>query len=180
MEKTNKKQRLLDIIWSYPWKSGSFEREAICFFVARSSSVMSGKIYSFKSLADFSVKKWANPGLFFVSFRSFWTNITIFTTNICEKCPSSKWCRDSNSWPLECESLPITTRPGRKYWYIDMVVITFNKWEIITDEVGAVVVAQLVERLLLMPEVRGLNPVIGKLLFWTFTCLLSTVLKRRK
>ena len=30
-------------------------------------------------------KKWANPGLFFVYFWSFQTNITIFTTNICEK-----------------------------------------------------------------------------------------------
>ena len=29
--------------------------------------------------------KWANPGLFFVYFRSFQTNITIFKTNICEK-----------------------------------------------------------------------------------------------
>ena len=56
------------------------------------------------------LKKWANPGLFFVYFRSFQTNITIFT--ICEKCPSSIRCRDSNPWPLERESLPITTRPG--------------------------------------------------------------------
>ena len=39
----------------------------------------------------------------------------------------------------------------------------------------AVVVAQLVELLLLTPEVRGLNPVIGKLLYRTFICLLSTV-----
>ena len=39
-------------------------------------------------------KKWDNPVLFFVYFRSFQTNIiTIFT-------------------PSKCESLPITTRPG--------------------------------------------------------------------
>ena len=31
-------------------------------------------------------KNWANPGLFFVYFRSFQTNNTIFTTNECEKC----------------------------------------------------------------------------------------------
>ena len=30
--------------------------------------------------------KWANTGLFFVYFRSFQTNNTIFTTNQCEKC----------------------------------------------------------------------------------------------
>ena len=36
------------------------------------------------------------------------------------------------------------------------------------DKVGAVVVAQLVERLLLILEVRSSNPVIGKNLYWTF------------
>ena len=60
----------------------------------------------------FFLKKWANPGLFFVSFRCFQTDNTIFTTNICEKCPSSKWCWDSNPRPSERESLPITTRLG--------------------------------------------------------------------
>ena len=39
----------------------------------------------------------------------------------------------------------------------------------------AVVVAQLVERSLLIPEVRGSNPVIGKKLFILNICLLSTV-----
>ena len=37
----------------------------------------------------------------------------------------------------------------------------------------AVVVAQLVERLLLIPEVRGSNPVIGKNLFILNICLLK-------
>ena len=37
------------------------------------------------------------------------------------------------------------------------------------------VVAQLVERLLLIPEARGSNPVIGKNLFILNICLLSTV-----
>ena len=41
-----------------------------------------------------------------------------------------------------------------------------------------VVVAQLVERLLLIPEVRGSTPVIGKILL--SICLLSAVLKRQK
>ena len=60
-------------------------------------------------------KKWANPGLFFVYFQSFQTNmITIFTTDQCEKmsCPSSIWRRDSNTQPSECQPPPITTRPG--------------------------------------------------------------------
>ena len=42
---------------------------------------------------------------------------------------------------------------------------------------GAVVVTQLVSQLLPIPEVRGLNPVIGKI---SFEHLLSTVLKRQK
>ena len=33
------------------------------------------------------------------------------------------------------------------------------------------VVAQLVDWLLPTPEVRVLNPVIGKLLYWTFNCV---------
>ena len=36
------------------------------------------------------------------------------------------------------------------------------------QNIWAVVVAQLVERSLPTPEVRGLNPVIGKLLYGTF------------
>ena len=42
----------------------------------------------------------------------------------------------------------------------------------------AVVVAKLVERLLPTPEVRALNPVIGKI--FIDHSLLSTVLKRQK
>ena len=51
-------------------------------------------------------------------------------------------------------------------------LITLHKWE--------VVVAQLVEWSLLIPEVRGSTPVIGKILLniCLLTCLLSAVLKR--
>ena len=56
--------------------------------------------------------QWANAGLFFVYFWSFQTNITIFATNQCEKCPSSIQCQDSNPQPLKHELSPITTRPG--------------------------------------------------------------------
>ena len=52
------------------------------------------------------------PQRLFHLFLPFQTNITIFTANKCEKCPSSIWCQDSNSRPLEHESPPITTRPG--------------------------------------------------------------------
>ena len=58
------------------------------------------------------VKKWANHGLFFVYFRSFQTNFTIFTMNKCEEYTSSIRRRESNPRHLERESLPITTRPG--------------------------------------------------------------------
>ena len=39
----------------------------------------------------------------------------------------------------------------------------------------AVVVVQLVERLLPTPEVHGSNPVIGKFLYWTFNCLPTVI-----
>ena len=45
-------------------------------------------------------------------FFSFQSHTTIFTTNQCEKCPSSIQCQDSNSRHLEHGSLPRTTRPG--------------------------------------------------------------------
>ena len=58
-------------------------------------------------------KKWVNPASFSFYFRSFQTNIiTIFTTIICKKCPSSIQCWDWNPQSLERESIPITTRPG--------------------------------------------------------------------
>ena len=41
----------------------------------------------------------------------------------------------------------------------------------------AAVVAQLVERLLPIPVICGSNPVIDKLSYRTFICLLSVVLK---
>ena len=70
---------------------------------------------SLKRLTNYTpyFKKWANPGLFFIYFWSFQTNIiTIFTTNKCEKCPSSIRCWELNHRPSERESLPITTRHG--------------------------------------------------------------------
>ena len=50
-------------------------------------------------------------GLFFLYLPSLQTNNTILTTNRYEKCPSSICCGDSNPWPLEHESSPITTMP---------------------------------------------------------------------
>ena len=56
-----------------------------------------------------TVKKWTNPGLFFVYFRSFQSNNTFLTTNQCDKCPSSIRHRDSNPQPFKRELSPITT-----------------------------------------------------------------------
>ena len=69
------------------------------------------------------------------------------------------------------------------------IISMFKRWLIVGDRnvltppiklknMGEVVVAQLVERSLSIPEVRGSTPVIGKILLTI--CLLSTVLKRRK
>ena len=70
------------------------------------------KTYGIKLLWNLFFKNGPTPASF-VYFRSFQTNIvTIFTTNKCEKCPSSIWCRDSNSQPSDYESPLLTTRPG--------------------------------------------------------------------
>ena len=63
--------------------------------------------------AFFFFKKWANPGLFFVYFRSFSNkhNTILQQINV-KKCSSSIQRKDSNPQPLERESPPITTRPG--------------------------------------------------------------------
>ena len=70
--------------------------------------------------------------------------------------------------------------PGQWTWAGDSFMLVpwhvEPEWERIW--VRAVVVAQLVERLLPVPEVRGSNPVIGKNLLNIY--FLSTVLKRRK
>ena len=61
-----------------------------------------------------SFLKMGHPRALFHLFSSFQTNITIFTTNICEKMPwpSSTRSWDSNPRPSEHESPPITTRLG--------------------------------------------------------------------
>ena len=58
------------------------------------------------------LKKWANPGLFFVYFQSFSNKQYNFYKKYVKKCPSSIRCRDSNPRPLKREAFPITTRPG--------------------------------------------------------------------
>ena len=57
--------------------------------------------------------KMGHPQPLFCLFSSIQINIfTIFTTNICEKCPSSIHCWDLNS-PLSVHDSPqMTTRPG--------------------------------------------------------------------
>ena len=52
------------------------------------------------------------PRLFFIYFRRFQHTLQFLQQIIVKKCPSSIWCQDSNSQPLEHESPPITTRPG--------------------------------------------------------------------
>ena len=60
----------------------------------------------------FFFKKIGQPWPLFRLFLVFQTIGAIFITNQCAKmsCPSSIWCWDWNTWPLEHESSPITTR----------------------------------------------------------------------
>ena len=62
----------------------------------------------------FFFKNGPSPASISFIFELFQTNNTIFTTIQCEQmsCPSSIRRRKSNPRPLECESPPMTTRPG--------------------------------------------------------------------
>ena len=75
-----------------------------CSWPNKASSLVRTKSSTIETIRFF------NPGLFL--FSVFSNKQYNFTTNICEKCPSSIRCRDSNPRPSEHESLPITTRPG--------------------------------------------------------------------
>ena len=57
------------------------------------------------------LKKWANPGLFFIYFRLFKHTLQFLQQINVKKCPSSIRYWDSNPWPFGHESPPITTRP---------------------------------------------------------------------
>ena len=60
---------------------------------------------------QFFLKNGPTPPLFCL-FSSFQANITILTTNKCEKCSSSIRCWDSNPQPLKHESPPMTRAPA--------------------------------------------------------------------
>ena len=95
--------------------------------------------------------KMGQLGLFFIYFRSFQTDNTIFTTNLCEKmsnCPSSIWRRDWNPRPFEQESSPITTRSGLlpifelssylfHFWNKDFLFGCYNPFPINPNLIGA-------------------------------------------
>ena len=53
-----------------------------------------------------------HPLPLFNFFRLFRHTLQFLQQINVKKCPSSMWCQDSNSQPMEHESPPITTRPG--------------------------------------------------------------------
>ena len=63
----------------------------------------------------------------FVYFRSFSNKQCQFFNKLMWKCPSSIWCRDSNSQPSDYESPPLTTRPG-----LPPKVVLVLYWSIMT------------------------------------------------
>ena len=61
--------------------------------------------------SSFFYKNWPPRPLFHL-FSSLQILNKFYNKYVCKKCPSSIWCRDSNSRPLKHESPSITTRPG--------------------------------------------------------------------
>ena len=102
------------------WKLNTFQ---VCLSISLSLRHWFGTIQIKLFLTFF--KKWANPGLFFVYFRSFQTNNTSLTTKMWKmSCPSNIWCLDSNPQPSGYESHPITTRPGLPPTILDPTFVT--------------------------------------------------------
>ena len=76
-------------------------------------------------------KNGPTPASFIGYFRSFQTKIsTVFTANLCEKCPSNIRCWDLNPWPSEHESPPITTRPRLP----TCIVVLFQKVSLFEED----------------------------------------------
>ena len=72
-----------------------------------SSSLLSSELL--KKIVD---KNGPNPASFSLIFGLFKQTLQFLQQIYVKKCPSSIWCWDSNPWPSECESIPITTTPG--------------------------------------------------------------------
>ena len=105
--------------------------EAINFNISTSSDIkpmyaqnVSTKICNFLSVCFcfFFHQKCANPGPSLIYVRSFLTNNTFKFYKKCENYPSSIWSWDSNSWHLEYECSPVTTRPG----YLSLLPFFFS------------------------------------------------------
>ena len=60
-------------------------------------------------------KNWDNPFLFLIYFCLFKHTIQTLQLKGLQKCPSSIWCWNSNSQPLEHQSPLITTRLGVRF-----------------------------------------------------------------
>ena len=64
------------------------------------------------SYVRFFKKNGPTPASFSFIFVLSNKHYKFYNKHVCEKCPSSIQCQDSNSQPLEHEPPPITTRPG--------------------------------------------------------------------
>ena len=94
-----------------------FSEECLCVIHTKSRLFKSFEFLAtaftkIRNNSSAAAKRMGHPRPLFVYFRPVQTNIAIFTTNICEECPASIWCCDSNPRPSEHETPPITTKPG--------------------------------------------------------------------
>ena len=98
-------------------------------FIKLASDEWNGVLASNKKLHDVSIlllkKRMGQPRPLSRLFLSFQTNITILTTNKCEKCPSSIRHRDLNSHPSDYKYSPLTTRAGLPPNDVSMLFLGF-------------------------------------------------------
>ena len=104
-DRTRKK---LLFVWTETTEAKPVKLETSCSVTSPLRWVFSGLTIA---LTVIFLKKWANPGLFFVYFRLFKQTLQLLQQINVKKCPSSIRHRDSNSQPSDYESPPLTTRP---------------------------------------------------------------------
>ena len=76
------------------------------------------------------LKKSTIPDLFSVIIFVFKKYMTVFTTNKCEKCPSSIQCWDFNPRHYEHESPPRATRPRLPPNILTYYFFTYFRWDV--------------------------------------------------
>ena len=111
---SQRQPRRLRTMWSLGSRGRRLWREMTKSTVRVFRSTRKSSIYVTKRrTVERALKNGPTPASFSFIFGLFkQTSLQFLQQIYVKKCPSSMQCQDSNPRPSDCESLPITTRPG--------------------------------------------------------------------